>query len=96
MEKILNEILNQLKNVNNRLDKLDEGQKLIKTQLKEHGDVLSALKTNAEFHKSDIDNLTHSVAELSGDVKSIKSAVVKGEKAYEYLENFTRFSSLDK
>lgn len=52
------------------INSLKEDMGLVKTQLKEHGSMLSALKTASEVHKADIDNLTHQVANLSQEMKS--------------------------
>lgn len=54
---------------------------LIQTQIKEYGEILSALKTASEIHKADEDNLTHQTVQISGDVKTIKNAVTNGEEA---------------
>lgn len=93
MEDILKQILSKLNKIeenqietNNRLDNLE-------SQTVENTQILKALEHNSQVHKAEMDNLTHSTAELSGDVKSIKSAVVKGEKAYDFLQNFDKFSS---
>lgn len=86
MEKILNQILSELKNVNNRLDNLE-------TQTSENTQILKALEHNSQVHKAEVDNINYKLAEISGDVKSIKSATVKGEKAYNFLQNFNKFDS---
>ncbi|MFL0196450.1 hypothetical protein ACJDU8_12915 [Clostridium sp. WILCCON 0269] len=63
----------------------------LQSQVQENTQILKALEHNSQVHKAEIDNLTHAVAELSGDVKSIKAAVTKGEKAYDFLENLSKF-----
>ncbi|WP_373845345.1 hypothetical protein [Clostridium sp.] len=85
-EKLLQQILDSQNKTNERLDRL-EAQTIENTQ------ILKALEHNSQVHKAQIDNLTHAVAELTGDVKSIKAAVTKGEKAYDFLENFNKFSA---
>ena len=85
-EKLLQQILDSQNKTNERLDKLE-------AQTTENTQILKALEHNSQVHKAEIDNLTHAVAELSGDVKSIKAAVTKGEKAYDFLENFNKFSA---
>lgn len=52
------------------INSLKEDMGLVKTQLKEHGSMLSALKTASEVHKADVDNLTNQVAKLSQEMKS--------------------------
>ncbi|GCD09020.1 hypothetical protein [Clostridium tagluense] len=49
---------------------LKENQKLIQTQFKEHGAILGSLKIAAEFNKADMDNVTHEVVKLSGEMKA--------------------------
>jgi uncharacterized protein YoxC len=85
-EKLLQQILDSQNKTNECLDKLE-------AQTTENTQILKALEHNSQVHKAEIDNLTHAVAELSGDVKSIKAAVTKGEKAYDFLENFNKFSA---
>lgn len=87
-------ILKLLEQMNSRLDKMDakinemgEDVSLIKVQQKEHGAILSSLQTASEFHKADLDNLTHQVASLVGDVQAIKKAVTKGEEAYDFMQS---------
>jgi uncharacterized protein YoxC len=93
-------ILNILSNLTNKVDSIDNKSNsmqsqldALKSQTSENTQILKALEHNSEVHKAEIDNLTHTVTEISGDVKSIKSAVTKGQKAYDYLENFNKFSS---
>lgn len=85
-EKLLQQILDSQNKTNERLDKLE-------AQTTENTQILKALEHNSQVHKAEIDNLTHAVAELTGDVRSIKAAVTKGEKAYNFLENFNKFSA---
>ena len=77
---------NKVTSMDNKIDSIEKTQALIQTQIKEHGEILSALKTASEFHKADVDNLTHQTAQMSGDVKTIKNAVTKGEEAYKYVQ----------
>lgn len=93
-------ILNILGNLSNKIDSMDNKFNSMQSQINglqsqtsENTQILKALEHNSKVHKAEIDNLTHAVAELSGDVKSIKAAVTKGEKAYDFLENFNKFSA---
>lgn len=52
------------------LEKISESIDLIKTQQKEHGEILSSLTKAAEFHKADIDKLTIEVAHISEEMKT--------------------------
>jgi len=61
-----------LENILKEISGIKNTQDLVCTQLKEHGAILSALQHSAEGHKADIDNLTHQVANLTGDIKSVK------------------------
>ncbi|OAA90912.1 hypothetical protein [Clostridium ljungdahlii] len=93
VEKLLQQILDSQNKTNERLNKLESKFDALESQTSESTQILKALEHSSEVHKVEIDNLTHTVAEISGDVKSIKSAVTKGQKAYDYLENFNKFSS---
>lgn len=77
----------------NKVKAITEDIALIKIQQKEHVEILGSLKTASEFHKADVDNLTHQIAGVYGDLNAVKSAVAKGEKAYDFLQNFNKFSS---
>lgn len=77
-DKILNQILKgqeqfqkTQEKMQNNIIKIQENMDLIKTQQKEHGQILSALKSASEVHKGDVDNLTHQIAELQGTVKNL-------------------------
>jgi chromosome segregation ATPase len=88
IEQLLQQILHSQNKTNERLNKLE-------SQTSENTQILKALEHNSEVHKAELDNFTHTIAELSGDVKSIKAEVVKGTKAYDFLENFNKFSSME-
>ncbi|WP_368490797.1 hypothetical protein [Clostridium sp. BJN0013] len=99
-EKLLQQILDSQNKTNERLNNLESRFGTLeskfdglKSQTSENTQILKALEHSSQVHKAEIDNLTHAVAELSGDVKSIKAAVTKGEKAYDFLENFNKFST---
>ena len=92
-EKLLQQILDSQNKTNERLDGIESKFNGLQSQVQENTLILKALEHNSQVHKAEIDNLTHAVAELSGDVKSIKAAVTKGEKAYDFLENFNKFST---
>lgn len=79
-------ILQMLENLTNKFDSLE-------AQVKENTQILKALEHNSQVHKSEMDNINYRLAEISGDVKSIKLATVKGEKAYNFLQNFSKFNA---
>ena len=94
-------ILDLLSGLTNKVDQIQNDVKLlksdvvsmksditlIKTQHKEHNETLSSLQTASEFHKADTDNLTHQIAQVLGDISTIKLAVMKGEEAYNYVQS---------
>ncbi|MBV4447717.1 hypothetical protein KM799_14015 [Clostridium tyrobutyricum] len=95
-EKILNLLVNltgKVDSMDNRFDLIQSRLDELKFQTTENTQILKALEHNSQIHKAEIDNLTPTAAQISGDVKSIKSAVIKGQKAYDFLENFNKFSS---
>lgn len=63
-------ILDLLTNLTTTVNQMQGDIAQIHTQLNEHEKILSSLKTNSEFHKADIDNLSQQVANLSGEMKS--------------------------
>lgn len=63
-------ILRILEQIQGDMKEMQGDMKLVKTQLKEHGETLNSLKVASEFHKADIDNLTHQVVNISGELKS--------------------------
>ena len=67
----------------------------LESQVTENTQILKSLEHNAVTQKAELDSLNYKVSELSGNVKTIKSAVVKGEKAYDYLQGFSKLSSTD-
>lgn len=79
-------ILSMLETLTSKFDALE-------SQVKENTQILKALEHKVDVVKAEQDNFTYQLAEQSKDIKSIKSAVVKGEKAYNFLENFNKFSS---
>ena len=79
-------ILKMLEQMQNSID-------LMQSQIKENTQVLKALEHKVDVVKAEQDNFTYQLAQVSGDVKSIKLATVKGEKAYNFLQNFNKFDS---
>jgi uncharacterized coiled-coil DUF342 family protein len=84
MDEVLKQILSELKDIkstqnktNEKIDNIESDISIIKTQVKEHNQILSSVQKASEFHKADIDNLTHQVAQLSGDVKSNHSELTE-------------------
>ncbi|MBW9156696.1 hypothetical protein [Clostridium tagluense] len=68
--KILGQMQGDMQNMQGDMQNMQGDMKLIKIQLKEHGEILNSLKVAAEFHKADIDNLTHQVVNISGELKA--------------------------
>jgi chromosome segregation ATPase len=65
----------------------NEEIRLIHSQLKEHGAILGALQHASEVHKADIDNLTHQVAGVSGEVKAIRTVQADHTEQLDRIEN---------
>ena len=87
MEKILQQILS-------KLDSLEKGQvatneeiRLIHSQLTEHGAILGALQHASEVHKADMDNLTHQVSGVSGEVKAIRKVQTDHTEQLDRIES---------
>jgi len=55
--------------------KLEQGQAGLESQVSENTQILKALEHKAEVHKASMDSLTHQMAKLSGEVKSIKEDI---------------------
>jgi predicted nucleic acid-binding Zn-ribbon protein len=76
-DKILKQLLKGQEQFQKSQEKMQEDISLIKTQQKEHGEILSSLKSASEFHKAGIDNLTHQVTEVQGTVKNLSDKMDK-------------------
>lgn len=61
----------------------------VKIQLKEHGEMLNSLKVASEFHKADMDNLTHQPANISGELKETNLKIDKIAKDLNFVEAAT-------
>lgn len=79
-------ILTLLEGVINKIDKLESRFDNLESQVKENTQVLKALEHKVDVIKAEQDNFTYQLAKISGDVHSIKSAVIKGEEAYNYIQ----------
>lgn len=60
----------KLGSMDNRLGHLESDVTSLKSQVSENTQILKALEHKAEVYKADVDNLTHGIANLSGEVKS--------------------------
>jgi predicted nucleic acid-binding Zn-ribbon protein len=101
MEKILQQILSKLDslekgqaNLEKRQANLEKGQvatneeiRLIHSQLTEHGAILGALQHASEVHKADMDNLTHQVSGVSGEVKTIRKVQTDHTEQLDRIES---------
>lgn len=101
MEKILQQILSKLDslekgqaNLEKRQANLEKGQvatneeiRLIHSQLTEHGAILGALQHASEVHKADMDNLTHQVSGVSGEVKAIRKVQTDHTEQLDRIES---------
>jgi chromosome segregation ATPase len=78
---ILERIQGDVSQIQGDVSQIQGDMKLVKTQLKEHGEILNSLKVASEFHKADIDNLTHQLVNISGELKTeIKETNLKIDK----------------
>lgn len=73
MEQVLNQILSELKNVNTRLDGLEEGQNQIKSEVAGIKIEVTSLKSEVAGIKSDVNTLKSDVTEIKSDVNNLKS-----------------------
>ncbi|MDH7577149.1 MAG: hypothetical protein QHH75_04810 [Bacillota bacterium] len=71
--KILNQHSHLLDEHTRRFDKIEIRQSEANSRLDEHTQILRALEHASSVHKADIDNLTHAVARIEGDVKEIRN-----------------------
>ena len=77
----------------NNEEKILQMLELMQSQITENTQILKALEHKVDVVKAEQDNFTYQLAEIAGDIKSIKLATVKGEKAYNFLQNFNKFDS---
>ena len=71
---------------------IQEELKPVKSQLDENAQMLRALEEASKVHKADMDNLTHQVASLSGEVNSMRKDISRIEVAT--AENWTDIAKL--
>ncbi|MFL0197130.1 hypothetical protein ACJDU8_16425 [Clostridium sp. WILCCON 0269] len=57
----------------NNINEIQEDLSLIKTQQKEHGQILSTLKSASEVHKAEVDKLNHQFEEMQGIIKNLSN-----------------------
>ncbi|WHH58272.1 hypothetical protein [Petroclostridium sp. X23] len=74
LQEELTPIKNEIKTINQRLGQMEP-------QLEENTQMLRSLVHSSETHKADIDNLTHQVANVSGEIKSLRADVTFVEEA---------------
>ncbi|MCX7885229.1 MAG: hypothetical protein N2448_09425 [Caloramator sp.] len=93
MEGRLDKMEGRLDSIENRLDKVEsdikvikEDQKFMKSQLDESTSILKALEHKSEINKAEHDNFTIQLARIEGSVNEIKSEVVKGQEAYNFMQ----------
>jgi chromosome segregation ATPase len=80
------QIQGDVKQTQGDIKEMQGDMQFVKIQLKEHGEMLNSLKVASEFHKADIDNLTHQLVNISGELKAeIKETNLKIDKIAEDL-----------
>lgn len=93
MEKILNEILSELKEfkkeTNERFNNIQEEISVIKTQQTENTQILRSLEHKADVMNAEMDNLKHQNARIEGTVNSIKEDVGELRKDINAVELIT-------
>lgn len=67
------------KKVMDILNRLMEGQERVETRLKENTQILKALEHRSEANKAEHDRFFHELAEIKGELKSIRKDVTKVE-----------------
>lgn len=65
-----NEMMNILKDIQQDIKDIRQDIELVKTQQKEHTELLKSLEHSAEGHKAQIENLSFTVARAEGEVKA--------------------------
>lgn len=75
---------NEMKETNQRLERVENKVNIIETQIKENTQILKVLQHNSQVHKAEIDKLNITVAKEIGEVKKdIKDL----DKKIDYLED---------
>lgn len=83
---LLEGVINKIDKLESRFDNVEYRFDNLESQVKENTQVLKALEHKVDVIKAEQDNFTYQLAKISGDVHSIKSAVIKGEEAYNYIQ----------
>ena len=74
-------------NLEKGLAAANEEISLIHSQLKEHSAILGALQYASEVHKADMDNPTHQVSGVSGEVKAIRKVQTDHTEQLDRIES---------
>lgn len=61
-----NQVLTLLKEMNNKLDRIE-------TQQKEHTQILRALEAAKDVHAAKLDNIETNIAYIQGDIKALRN-----------------------
>lgn len=65
-------ILDILQDMKSDMQDMKSEMKGMKSQLEENTQILRALEHNTEVNKAEHDNMTHDIAEILGEVKSLR------------------------
>ena len=77
MEKILKEILNEIKTMKSQINNLEVNVNGMKD---EHGQMLRAILESKEVQRGEIDTLTHRTAKIEGTIKGAAKQVLNDLK----------------
>ena len=73
-------ILILLEKLNNTVEEMRQDIGLIKTQQKEHGQILRALEEKTSVTNAKLESLSHDVAEVQGEVKALRKDLILVER----------------
>ncbi|WP_143151339.1 hypothetical protein [Tepidibacter formicigenes] len=73
MKSDINNMKCDINNMKCDINNMKSDIEAIKIQQDEHTQILKALQHSSEIHKAEIDNLTHKVSKLQGQVSSIQA-----------------------
>jgi predicted nucleic acid-binding Zn-ribbon protein len=85
MEKVLEQILEKLNSLDNKVSNMETDIKLIKTQQSEDREILQAVRNAQEVHTAKLDNIEIELAKQSGEQKESFQALANmyGEHQFE-------------
>ena len=80
IENLQNQVNEKFSIIDSKLNNMETDVKYIKEQQQEQGQILKALEHAAQVNKAEHDNMQHDIAEIKGEIKTIREDLTTVEK----------------